>query len=294
MDTAKCKAFIASAELGSFSKAAIQLGYTSSGISQLVSALETELGFNLLLRNNKGVRLSENGERMMVSIRGLLKEEDELLQVAAEIKGLFVGDITIGAYSSISMHLLPPVINEFQKQYPEIKIRLMEGTRHEVEAMLTKKMIDVAFYSYHEPMEHDWIPLQEDQMLAILPPDHPCANHASYPLKQCEKERFIMPALGKDDDVTELFERYALMPNITFTTLENFAVMAMIEQGMGISIMNDLITKKLQFNIKKIPLAPPQYITYGIAIDSLASASPAVKRFITHATKQLTKKVCFP
>jgi len=293
MDTVKCRAFITSAELGSFSKAAVQLGYTSSGISQLVSALEVELGFDLLIRNNKGVRLSENGERVLVSIRGLLKQEEELLQVAAEIKGLVIGGVTIGAYSSISTHLLPAVINDFQKQYPNIKIRLIEGTRHEVEAMLTEKKIDVAFYSYHEPMEHDWIPLQDDPMLAILPPDHPCANDATYPLIQCINERFIMPALGKDDDITELFERYRLTPNITFTTLENFAVMAMIEQGMGMCIMNELITRKMQFNIRKIPLDPPQYITYGIAVDSLSSAPPAVKRFISHATKQLTRRVTY-
>ena len=74
-----------------------------------------------------------------------------------------------------------------------------------------------------------------------------------------------MPALGQDDDVTALFRRHHLSPQIAFTTLENFAATALIEQGMGMSIMNSLITQRWQFHVAKLPLSPPQSITLGIA-----------------------------
>ena len=65
-----------------------------------------------------------------------------------------------------------------------------------------------------------------------------------YPLINCETDSFIMPALGRDDDVVSLFNRNGIVPNIHFTTLENFATMAMIEKGLGMSVMNNLITEK--------------------------------------------------
>ena len=63
METARCRAFLAAAETGSFSKAAEALSYTPSGVNQLVTALEKELGFPVFRRNTKGVTLTENGEQ---------------------------------------------------------------------------------------------------------------------------------------------------------------------------------------------------------------------------------------
>ncbi|MDU2066525.1 MAG: LysR family transcriptional regulator substrate-binding protein, partial [Sporomusaceae bacterium] len=160
----------------------------------------------------------------------------------------------------------------------------------EVCKWLEEKVADVAFLSYKDSMPYEWIPLADDQMLAILPKTHPLAKKSSYPLQNCKYERFIMPALGRDDDVISLFQENSLNPSIQFTTLENFATMTMIEQGLGMSIMNELITKKWQCNVVKLPLDPPQKITLGIAISSLQNASPVVKEFVKYATEILTSK----
>lgn len=288
MDITKCKVFIASVELGSFSKAATVLGYTISGVSQLVNSFEKEMGFPLLIRDKKGVKPTDNALKIIPVLRDILLQEERLYQINAEIKGLATGSVTIGAYSSIATHWLPSVIKGFQEAYPQIEIRLMEGIRQEVESWLSDKRTDIAFFSYKEPMSYDWIPLAEDPMLAVLPKTHLLADEAVYPLQNCQYERFIMPALGRDDDVVELLSRNKLTPKICFSTLENFAALAMIEQGMGMSIMNELITKKWQGNVVKLPLDPPQQITLGIALPSLKTASPAVKRFVDYATSRLT------
>lgn len=222
-------------------------------------------------------------------MRDLLQQEDRLSQISAEIRGLNIGNITISAYSSIATHWLPSVIKNFQEAYPRIHIRMMEGIRQENIKWLEEKVVDLAFCSYEEPMEYDWIPLAEDPMVAVLPADHPLAHSPSYPLANCQYEKFIMPALGQDDDVTALFRRHHLSPQIAFTTLENFAATALIEQGMGMSIMNSLITQRWQFHVAKLPLSPPQSITLGIALPSLRQASPAVKRFVNYAVQRLDK-----
>lgn len=289
MESSRCKAFAASVETGSFTKAAEKLNYTPSGVCQLVNALEKELGFTLLLRDKKGVKPTADGERILVVIRDYLQQEERLLQMASEINGLATGTITIGAYSSIATHWLPAVIKGFQEAYPKIEIHLMEGIRQENESWLANKIVDFAFYSYQEPMDYEWIPLARDPMIAVLPTNHPMAHQEAYPLENCQYEKFIMPALGKDDDVAAMFKRNHITPQIAFSTLENFATLAMIEQGMGMSVMNDLITRNWQCDVVKLPLDPPQYIELGIAIPSLRNASPAVRRFIDYAVKRLTQ-----
>lgn len=289
MESARCKAFMYAADTGSFTKAAERLNYTPSGVSQLVGALENETGLTLLRRTRKGVTLTPDGEILLPVVREFLEKENRIYELAAEVKGLLVGSVTIAAYSSISTHWLPEVIRDFEQDYPQIEIRLMEGIRQEVTRWLDEKKADIGFLSYQEPMPYEWTPLDYDEMLAVLPKDHLYASKESYPLINCETDSFIMPALGRDDDVVSLFERNGIKLNIHFTTLENFATMAMIEKGLGMSVMNNLITEKWNCDIVKIPVDPPSRITLGLAVPSYKQASPAVKRFIKYAVERLKK-----
>lgn len=289
MESARCKAFMYAADTGSFTKAAERLNYTPSGVSQLVGALENETGLTLLRRTRKGVTLTPDGEILLPAVREFLEKENRIYELAAEVKGLLVGSVTIAAYSSISTHWLPEVIRDFEQDYPQIEIRLMEGIRQEVTRWLDEKKANIGFLSYQEPMPYEWTPLDYDEMLAVLPKDHLYASKESYPLINCETDSFIMPALGRDDDVVSLFERNGIKLNIHFTTLENFATMAMIEKGLGMSVMNNLITEKWNCDIVKIPVDPPSRITLGLAVPSYKQASPAVKRFIKYAVERLKK-----
>ena len=199
------------------------------------------------------------------------------------------GTVTIAAYSSIATHWLPAVIRDFQENYPHVEIKLMEGIWQEVSQWLEERTADIGFLSYQENMPFEWIPLAEDPMLALLPRDHPLAGADCYPLKRCEQDSFIMPALGCDDDVEALFARNHVDPNIRYTTIENFSAMSMVEQGLGVSVMNKLITEKRICDVAMIPIDPPASITLGAALHSRADASPAVKMFLKYAVRMLTK-----
>lgn len=290
METARCKAFMCAAETGSFSKAAEILNYTPSGVSQLVTAFENELGIPLLRRTKKGVIVTPNGELMLSAVRDYLQQENRIYQLASEMNGLVIGSVTIATYSSISTHWLPGVISAFSKDYPNIHIKLLEGVRQEVCRWLDEKTADVAFLSYKYPMPYDWFPIAEDRMLAVLPKNHPYAERSSYPLANCQNERLILPEYGNDNDVVALFEQYGLDPEVSLSTIESYSTLSMVEEGLGMSIMNELITKNWPCDVVKLPLDPPQSITLGIAVHSLKTASPAVKRFVKFAADKLREQ----
>lgn len=293
MDTARYKAFIVAAEEGSISKAAEKLGYTPSGISQLLKALETDLGIALLNRGKKGVRLTEAGENLLPDFREIVRLERNVFDKAQAVNGLERGSVVIASYPSVSVHWLPEVIKKFQDDYPGVRINVREGVRQEITDWLDQGVADIAFFTYKEGMPYDWIPLAEDRMVAVIPQNHPLAGRTSYPLSYCNNEKFIMPALGRDEDVLALFHENHIHPEIRFSTQESVSVLSMVEKGLGMSIMNELSTEYAKeyskFNVVRLPVDPPQSITVGIALRSEDQAAPATKMFIKYAVRELTR-----
>ena len=147
MDTQKYKALLCAIELGSFSAAAEQLGYTPSGISHMADAVEGWLGLTLLQRGRSGVSLTHSGELLLPMLRDLVHLETLLQQQAADLRGLTSGKLTIGSYSSISAHSLPQVLYAFQQDYTGITIRLMEGVHQELEDWLADYLVDFCLFS---------------------------------------------------------------------------------------------------------------------------------------------------
>ncbi len=287
METSRYRAFIHAVDKGSLSQAAKDLGYTPSGVSQLIGALERDLGFSVLERTAQGVHPTKEGNTVINVARAIINEEDRLLQMSSEIKGLSTGRVTIGSYSSVATHWLPRVIKLFHEHFPAIEIRVMEGIHQEITSWLNSKEADMGFISYDPTMPYDWVPLAHDPMVAVLPIHHPLAQTEHFPLEACNGQPFIMPGRGQDIDTASLLERNDIHPHIVYETIENAAMYAMVEQGMGMSITNELATKRYTFNIALLPVDPPQSILFGVALPSLKTASPAVRHFLSYATQEL-------
>lgn len=100
---------------------------------------------------------------------------------------------------------------------------------------------------------------------------------------------FIMPAMGRDDDVVKMFGKYHITPDIAYSTNESFSAWAMVENGLGISITNELLMHGWSCDVAKVPVDPPESITLGVILPSLQHASPAVKRFVTYAESVLKR-----
>ena len=182
MDILKCKAFVTAADEGSFTAAGKIMGYTPSGISQLVSAAEKEFGFSLLVRKSNGVVLTREGEYLYPLVMDYIEKENAIYKAATELSGMYKGNVMIATYSSIASHTLPPIIKEFSDLHPSINIQIEEGTKNRIEKMAASGKADLAFMSRPSNGSLLWIPFGEDRMVAVLPKEHPCAGWKTFPL----------------------------------------------------------------------------------------------------------------
>ncbi len=276
-------------ELGSLTKAAESLGCTQSAISHAINNLEQELGFAVITRSRAGVKLTADGERIMPSVRGILNYEEQLKQTASAIRGLDSGTVRIGAFTSVAVHWLPGVIKEFQRDYPNVDIKLLNGDYFDVERWINDGSIDLGFVNMPNSLNCECITLMEDRLLAILPEDHKFASYPKFPLVECEKEAFITLLETSNHDARRALDAAGIKPNIKFSTKDDYAIIAMVEQGLGISIMPELLLKGRHDRIKIKELVPPNKRTIGLAITETSKASPATRRFADYIIKWVTE-----
>ncbi|MFC3767515.1 LysR family transcriptional regulator [Paenibacillus sp. GCM10012303] len=282
MSINKYKILVKAVELGSLTKAADVLGFTQSGVSHAINSLEDEFGFMLVTRSRSGVKLTTNGERIFQTLREVLRWNEHLEQEVASIQGIELGTIHIGTFTSVAVHWLPGIIKDFQLDYPNIEFNLVEGDYRQIEEWIQEGKVDCGFLSLPTWDSFDVIPLQQDQMLVLLPADHPLSGQTAVKFAQLGQEPFIMPSRGSDDDVNRVLAKASVQPNIKYTVGDDYAIMAMVEKGLGISIRPELVLRGQSRNIRLLPLEEPSYRTLGIAVSSMKHASPAAKRFLSY------------
>ena len=281
----KIRVLMSVVENGSLKAAAEALGCTQSAVSHSIAALEEELGFRLLRRGRAGVSLTDEGERLLGSARGLLSAEEQLRQTAAAIRGLDQGTVRIGAFTSVAVHWLPPVLKEFQRDYPNVEFRLLNGDYHDVNEWLSDGSVDIGFVALPCEVKCETIALMEDRLLAILPKDSRYASYPRFPLTECERESFISLLQSSDHDARRALEAAGVKPNVRFYTKDDYAIIAMVEQGLGMSIMPELLLKGRHDELLTLPLVPEARRTIGIAFAAHSHPGPATRRFCDYVVR---------
>lgn len=290
MDNTKFKAFIECINKGSVTAAAEELGYTPSAVSQLISSLEKELGLKLLNRTQRGVSLTSEGSELVPAIRAWLAAEDEVYQLAADLKGISTGTLTIASYPSAAITWLPRIIRRFKNDYPGIDINIVENIRSDIFEHLEKNEADMAILVYSEPMPYEWISLADVEMLAAVPEDNPYANAEAFPIKEIENYDFIMGSWGNEREIIEILDKHGVKPNVRYTTYDTPLTVALVRMGLGISMVNALGSQYWIGNYARLPLEPREFINFGIAIPSRDRLSKAAQKFLSYAVEEFKNK----
>ena len=282
MNIQKYLAFVKTVEYGSFTKAAEILHYSQSGISRMINDLEKEWKIVLLERSKAGVKLTSDGLRLLPHAKSVCTEYEKLQMQVHELNGLQSGLIRIGTFSSVATHWLPKIIKEFQKDYPNIDYELLLGDNKEIEEWIAEGRVDCGFMRLPTHPDFNTIFLEQDKLLAILPENHPLANCEKFPIHALSEEPFMLLEKSDKAEISEIFERCNFVPNVRFTTWVDYAIMSMVESGLGISILPQLILKRVPYNIVIKELDIPAYRNIGLALRNKKTASLAVNRFLDY------------
>lgn len=285
METKKLEILEKIVECSSLTGAAENLGLTQSGVSHVLAALEEEFGVPLLRRSRVGARLTPEGERLMPCVREVLRSQERLTQTAAELRGLAAGTVRVAAFTSVAVHWLPGMLQEFQNLYPRVEFRLFNGDYHDVDRWLADGSVDVGFVTLPTTLRCRCIPLREDRLLAVLPLGHPLAEQEICPVREVAREPFIGLLETSDNDARRALDAAGVKPSVRFTTKDDYAIIAMVSQGLGVSIMPELLLTGHREGVTVRPIDPPTTRTLALAVAAGDNAGPATRRFAQFAVE---------
>lgn len=267
-------------ELGSFSKAAEALHYTPSAISQMISSLETEWDIRLLSRYRTGTRLTLEGAQLYPHIERLIYQYEAVQEKTRDIKGLTAGVIRMGTIASISAHWLPGLLREFQERYPDVDFIIHQGDYTSILEWIKTGAVDFGFVNPAAVNEVETTVLKQGAMLAVLPEGHHLAELDVVPLDLLAREPFLLLEEGHYYEPLEAFKKIGVTPNIKYTIHDDYAIMTMVEAGLGVSILAELILHRIPYRLILRPTAPPVSRTIAIAYKDKRALSMAARRFI--------------
>ena len=280
MNTTKCHIFLKAVELGSITRAAEDMGYTQSAVSRSVADLEREWDVTLLTRNKDGVLLSAQGETLLPYIQALCNAERTLETQVSELHGLTKGLLRVGTFTSVSIHWLPGIMKGFLDRYPGIQFELVSKWEFtEVEELVRRGQVDCGFLGLPAGDALDTAFLRRDRMMAVLPKNHPLANASYYPMARFAQDPFILIREHWDMEIDHIFQDIGLRPNIQYALSDDFAILAMVEQGLGVSILSEMVVQGSGRQVAAIPLERPQFREIGLAVRRGESLSPLTRRF---------------
>lgn len=279
---AQLEVLVAVVQHKSFTAAAAALSITQSAASHALASLEAELDNTLLERGRNGVMLTEIGARVFEHAQSILLHTESIRQETAAHSGLTAGKLRIGSFPSVSARLLPGIIRSFQQRYRGIDIVMFEGTDQEVYDWIINRIVDIGFVT--QVTRHvERIPIAHDELLLLVPKGHPLTDQSGVSLQRLAEEPFIISKAGCEPLVLSLFQsaKAALQPQ--FEVSDPTTIMAMVREGLGITIVPRLVLPDELPGIETVSLKPQEYRHLALGVRSLNTMLPLVDAFVHHA-----------
>lgn len=269
-------------EVGSFTKAADLLGYTQPALSQMIASLEKELSIKILYRSRYGIRLTPEGERLYPSIQSTVLQYELMRRTADEIRGLDSGLVRIGTVSSISCHWLPEIIHAFWQNNPNIQIVLYQGDYTSIPEWVQTGKVDFGFVNPHAVKGMETTIIKSGEFRAVLPKAHPLADKKSLALEDLADEPFLLLEEGAYSEPLEAFQAAGITPKIKLRVHDDYSILSMVEQGLGVSILTELVLCKTNYDVVALPVEPAIIRTMSIVTKNKNTLPLASKEFIRY------------
>ena len=244
MELRHLRYFVAVAEAQHFTRAAKALGMGQPPLSQQIQMLEREIGAALFKRLPRGVALTDAGHAFLEDARRILRDTDQATERARRVARGEQGRIRVGMINSAPFHaLIPQVVREFRKRYPNVALTLEERTTPGLATAVRNQTVDVAFVRpLLEPERLLCVePLLDEEMLVALPSGHPLSSRTRIPLLALSIEPFVLfpraVGAGLHDEIIGACRDAGFSPRVVQETSQVTSIVNLVAAGLGVSIV---------------------------------------------------------
>ncbi len=284
--------FAAVVEHKSFVEAANRLFLTPSAISHSITKLEESLGLVLFHRTRVGAALTADGEMLLPSVMEILGAEERLNQNVADIKGIARGSVAVATFDSVCVNYFPPILRSFRAQHPNIEIGVYQGGYDNIIGWLRSGQADLGFISRTVLQDDlDTVPLFEESMVCLTSRDFIPANKHSITAADVRRQEIIYQHNGYDAEAEAILRRFGVRGPSRFSVTSDQANIALVESGMGICFMPELVLRQIPHNAAIYPIRPAfqrAVVLATVKNRPLASAHAAMRDHIVAFFRNLT------
>ena len=259
--------------------AGAKLGMSPSATSHALRALETALGTELIDRNASGVALTYTGEQVLPHVRDVFASLQLVQATALAGAQLKTGLLRLGSFgASATIRVLPALLERFKERYPGIDVLVTEKPDEQTSRDLIERRLELAAVTLPKP-DFDTQTVAVDELVAVLPADHPLASLDVVPLKELTRDPFIMTRAGSQVLVTRLFARHGLVPRITYELIQLMSILELVAGGKGVSVLAKLALPEHYSGAVFRPLSPGASRRIGLACLNEQRLSPVARAF---------------
>jgi len=239
------RVFLAAAKNGSFTKAAQLLNITQPAVTHQIKNLEEMFKARLFVRRQSRIYLTKSGKILYQYASEIGRLYRQAQQEMAELSGRTYGDVSFGATSLLGSYLLPLYVGEFKQRHPDIHLSMQVGNSRDIIRSLRDGIVEFAIVSEPFPLKgFTIIPFCQDDLILIVPPDHPWCREKAIDAERIFKEPFIIrePGSGTREvymkTLKRLYPRNHLQVAMVLGSTE--AIKRGIMGKMGVSIVSRL------------------------------------------------------
>jgi len=217
--------------------------YTSQpGVSKQIRLLEDELGIEIFIRNGKRITaITEPGKAILEIAQRILLDTDNLKQVSEEFRAQDSGTLTIATTHTQARYALPPVVKQFIKRYPKVKLELHQGNPTQIAQQVLDGKADIAIATESLALYDELValPCYEWHHCIITPPKHPLLSEKKLTLEKVAQYPIITYdfAFTGRNKINAAFQAKGLEPNIVLTAIDADVIKTYVELGLGIGIV---------------------------------------------------------
>jgi len=240
MELHQLRYVLAVAKTGNFSRAAAHCHISQPSLSQQIQKLEQELGGRLFTRMKREAVPTAAGRALLLRAARIIDDVDAARRDVEDASGEVRGVVTMGVLPTIAPYLLPRILTECGRRYPQIEVIIYETTTTELLARAAACEIDFGILSSTvEDARFQKEELFHEELLLAVPAGHPMAARRSVRLEDVEAERFILLQEGHclGDQALRFCNQHQCRPRVVFRTAQLETIQALVATGMGVSLI---------------------------------------------------------